>query len=343
MMVSIIIPIYNVAPYIEDCLRSVMGQIYDGPMECIIVDDCGTDDSIIIAKRLITGYSGPIRFEIIHHEHNKGLSAARNTGIAHAKGKYLYFLDSDDWITDDCIDILMGKAMEDPAIELVQGNTRTEPIKNPDSHTMTISMKHAQNNDEVRACLFHHGQFSVYSWNKLVKRAFVIEHELLFREGLLHEDILWRFYLLKYLQDVCFVSDITHVYRLRSNSIIRGTDKQTSAKNRCVVYREILSHFTQGHEKEEYPYYAKDFALTYLHYGYEYSGMKEVFWLYWEKGRELENISIRAYLAIYYVLGLSRYGRLVFSLLERLKTPIIIKNDIWRIGAILRRKLISTS
>ena len=54
MMVSIIIPVYNVAPYIEDCLQSVMRQTYQGDMECLLVDDCGTDDSIAIAERFIT-------------------------------------------------------------------------------------------------------------------------------------------------------------------------------------------------------------------------------------------------------------------------------------------------
>ena len=57
MMVSIIIPVYNVAPYIEDCLRSVMRQTYQGDMECLLVDDCGTDDSISIAERLIREYN----------------------------------------------------------------------------------------------------------------------------------------------------------------------------------------------------------------------------------------------------------------------------------------------
>lgn len=86
VLVSIIIPVYNVAPYIEDCLRSVMRQTYAGPMECLIVDDCGTDESIHIAERLITEYNGPIHFDILHHNHNRGLSAARNTGIENAVG-----------------------------------------------------------------------------------------------------------------------------------------------------------------------------------------------------------------------------------------------------------------
>lgn len=103
MNVSIIIPIYNVASYIEECLRSVMLQTYQGKMERLMVDDCGTDDSIAIAEKMIANYSGPIKFQIMHHEYNRGLSAARNIGTLQATGGYLYYLDSDDEITIDCI------------------------------------------------------------------------------------------------------------------------------------------------------------------------------------------------------------------------------------------------
>ena len=86
--VSIIVPVYNVAHYIEDCLRSVMRQTYKGSMECLVVDDCGTDDSMSIVERMIAEYDGPIQFKILRHEHNRGLSAARNTGTMQATGDY---------------------------------------------------------------------------------------------------------------------------------------------------------------------------------------------------------------------------------------------------------------
>ena len=105
--VSIVVPVYNVAPYIESCLKSVMGQTYAGDMECLLVDDCGSDDSMAIAERMIGAYTGPIRFQILHHEHNRGLSAARNTGTDAATGDYVLYLDSDDELTQDCIERLM--------------------------------------------------------------------------------------------------------------------------------------------------------------------------------------------------------------------------------------------
>ena len=94
--ISIIIPVYNVEKYIEACLHSVMAQTYTGPMECILVDDCGQDNSIGVAEKMISDYQGTIHFRILHHDHNRGQSAARNTGMDAATGEYIFFSDSDD-------------------------------------------------------------------------------------------------------------------------------------------------------------------------------------------------------------------------------------------------------
>jgi len=107
--ISIIIPVYNVEPYIAECVESVMRQTYTGPMECIIVDDCGTDKSIEIVKQLITEYKGPIDFRIQHHEHNRGLAVARNTDTDAATGDYIYYLDSDDWVEPNIVELLVTK------------------------------------------------------------------------------------------------------------------------------------------------------------------------------------------------------------------------------------------
>ena len=80
MKVSIVIPVYNVEAYIIECLESVARQTYRGEMECLIVDDCGADESIALAEDFIRSYQGDIHFQILHHDHNRGLAAARNTG-----------------------------------------------------------------------------------------------------------------------------------------------------------------------------------------------------------------------------------------------------------------------
>ena len=103
MKVSIIIPLYNVAPYVEKCLLSVFKQTFSN-IEVILIDDCGSDDTMKIVNRLLNVNKNELDIHVIQHNRNKGLSAARNTGIKVATGDYLFFLDSDDMLSEDCIE-----------------------------------------------------------------------------------------------------------------------------------------------------------------------------------------------------------------------------------------------
>ena len=106
--VSVLVPVYNVENYIERCIRSIFNQTYDD-LEIIIVDDCSPDNSILIAKRILDEF--PKRQEhtkIVHHEHNKGLAATRNTGLDYATGDYVMFVDSDDWLETNTIEECMN-------------------------------------------------------------------------------------------------------------------------------------------------------------------------------------------------------------------------------------------
>lgn len=95
--ISLLIPVYGVEKYIERCARSLFGQTYQN-IEYIFVDDCTKDSSIAVLKKVLDDY--PFRKEqvtIIHHNFNKGLSAARNTAFNHATGDYIIHVDSDDY------------------------------------------------------------------------------------------------------------------------------------------------------------------------------------------------------------------------------------------------------
>ena len=121
--ISIIIPVYNVAEYITECLQSVMRQTYKGEIECILVDDCGTDNSIAVAEKLLADYKGAISFRILRHAHNRGLSAARNTGTDAATSDYIYYLDSDDYISDDCLEVL-AEPLKSREYDMVVGDLK---------------------------------------------------------------------------------------------------------------------------------------------------------------------------------------------------------------------------
>ena len=338
MKLSIIIPVYHVAPYIEACLRSVMRQTYQGAMECLIVDDCGTDDSIAIAERVIATYEGPIVFQVLHHERNRGLSAARNTGTLAAKGDYLYYLDSDDVITEDCIALLMGKAEEWPEAELVQGNccchTLTgETILRIKQYAFAV----ASSNDEVRKCYYR--QMSVNVWNKLIRRDFLIDHRLFNKEGIIFEDLLWSFYLLKYLDKACFVSTITYHQKKRPHSITTGTDQATEAHDYAIVYHDILSNLTPGHEQEEFSFHARRFCSILLRFFRYDSGMEEVFMLCCDLSRQYGDGRLRFKLTVYRFLGSFKYGWVVIALWKRVKRPSLILWDVKRVWRYRRGRL----
>ena len=320
--VSIIIPVYQVAPYIGDCLRSVMRQTYTGSMECLLVDDCGGDDSMAIAEEMIRDYEENlpqrqkgrgIQFRIFHHEVNRGLSAARNTGTLEAVGEYLYYLDSDDEITDRCIEILMQRMMEDPDIEMVQGNV-CRHLMNAKSvvDVKKVVLPLASNREEVRSCFYQYRQIYVSVWNKLLKRSVIIDNNVLCKEGLLFEDHLWIFYLMKYVKRAACVADITYHYKRRPQSIVTGTDEPTRGYHLSIVFHEILNHLTPGHEQEECDYYARRIASTYVKYVRIVPEYKKVLQLCREKCKLYGSRSSRWILAVSHVLG-NRYGKFIWD------------------------------
>ena len=336
MDVSIIIPVYNVAPYIGDCLRSVMRQSYKGYMECILVDDCGLDESIVIAEQMIAEYDGPIQFKILHHDHNRGLSAARNTGTLHAKGDWVYYLDSDDEITEDCIEKMMAVVSEYPDVELVQGKY----CKFGSQDALPVSQKnqlvHAVTNKEARECLYHHRQVPYSAWNKLLKREKIIQHQILFKEGALYEDVLWIFLLLKYVSNAYFIPDITYHYRKRQGSICTATGKQTSARHYCMAFEDIINQLTPGHESEEIKFYGSFFSKLCLKYAHYYPSMKEVSLMYLKYAWKLRCFTVGRKLVVYYILGRFRFPT-VMALLVRLKHPRLIISDLQRVFKRLKR------
>lgn len=227
MKVSIIIPVYNVAPYIKRCLQAVADQTYKD-IECILIDDCGTDNSIDIAQKFIGNYSGDITFAILKHEKNKGQAAARNTALHHAKGDYVYFLDSDDAITSDCIEKLMALAMKYPDAVFAQGNFLNEKgdISKYGWHILLPDYcdKHIKLENYILSIVV------TSACNKVIKRSFLIEHDLFFPEGIIHEDMYWSFFLSKHTNAAAFFNEGTYIYYINENSTMTSISNQARIK-----------------------------------------------------------------------------------------------------------------
>lgn len=102
-MVSVIIPLYNVENYVVKSLKSAFSQTYSD-IEYLLIDDCSSDHTMQVVEEYVSVHLRGDSVRIIHHDENCRLSVARNTGLKHANGEFVFFMDSDDEITPDCIE-----------------------------------------------------------------------------------------------------------------------------------------------------------------------------------------------------------------------------------------------
>jgi len=240
--ISIIIPVYNVQEYVAECVQSVMRQTYLGQMECIVVDDCGTDGSMAIVERLIAAYHGPIVFRILHHDHNRGLSAARNTGTEAATGDYIYYLDSDDYISPDCIATLVAP-LADHAYDMVVGDLQM--TGHPRSITFLPQEEGAvMGNEAIFSRFYYPRMIYVMAWNKLIKASLFRLYDLRFMEGQLHEDELWTYKCCLVIQQLYVCKHVTYYYRIREDSISADFSRQLRQRlDSCYATVDyVLSH-----------------------------------------------------------------------------------------------------
>lgn len=245
MKVSVIIPVFNVEPYIERCLLSALNQTYLD-IEIILVDDCGTDNSIIVAERIIKKHPYGYKARIINHEYNRGLSAARNTGTKDANGEYLYYLDSDDEINLNCIENLVNLANKHQKPEIVQGNTQTIPIPAKEKDWRNILYKNFPKYVNCNEWIYLHfyderkEQIPVNATNKLIKCKFIIENKFFFKEGIIHEDDLWMFSVVKKLNTIAFTTEYTYIAYRTPGSIMQSGNNYKSIECWLIILKEIL-------------------------------------------------------------------------------------------------------
>ncbi len=220
--ISIIIPIYNVEAYIRRCLESVITQEFTGAIiECILIDDCTPDGSMTIVEEMVTNYDGPISFALLRHEENRGLSAARNTGIQHAKGDYVFFMDSDDYILPHSFQHFLDVQSKYEDVDILIGN-----VKNCKSNNNMINDVHdiclMTDRDLFFQRMLQH-KIYLYAWNKLIKRDILIHHHVFFEEGILYEDQCWSYLLFSKVSSILLLSQVTYVYEYNPNSIVHTT------------------------------------------------------------------------------------------------------------------------
>lgn len=196
-------------------------QDYDGEIECILVDDCTPDNSMKIAKGLIDSYHGPIHFKILQNSENQGLSCSRNNGVSIAKGDYVFFLDSDDYISNDCFFCLFKQLyLYDCEIDMVVGNSfeyRSDKCWLKQEGGVVVLHDHI----EIMRN-FLRRQIPMMAWNKLIRRDVLLSNKLEFVPRMVHEDELWSFQLYNVVANVVLIPEVTYYYEQNANSIMNS-------------------------------------------------------------------------------------------------------------------------
>lgn len=223
-MISIIIPFYNVELYIKDCLKSLEAQTYRG-FEIIAVNDGSTDDSANIVRQFAEKSSMNIR--LIEQE-NAGVSSARNAGIKNAKGDYICFIDSDDMVRPNYLEVMVNIVKQEKCdIAICRHESfadGTEPKPYVD--------KYKKKNRNVGVMtpvtfleLFLYRQVPVGIWCLLLKREIVSENRLQFAEGYRYsEDIEFIYRTIAYAQRVYCTDRPLYLYRMREGSAMSKVD-----------------------------------------------------------------------------------------------------------------------
>jgi methyltransferase, fkbM family len=248
-MISIIVPIYQVEDYIEECLLSLIEQTYEN-IEIICVDDCGLDNSITIVKKYMELDS---RIRLINHEKNRGLGGARNTGIQAAKGEYIIFVDSDDYLDTHMVEKLYNSLVSTQSDVSVCGVMLTFPSgQHFEPHTA-----------------FHHDYLASQStydisqdkkiltdmwpsaWNKLFKLSIINKYHITFKERMLYEDHTFFYEYFSHCNTFSYIAEPLYFYRKeRPHSI---TTQSTGREKEIFIILDYISQiFKTMYSDDEY-------------------------------------------------------------------------------------------
>lgn len=214
-LVSVIVPVFNVEQYLRECIDSIIDQTYPY-IEIILVNDGSTDDSYSICNE----YKEEDNRIIVVNKENGGLSSARNKGIEFARGDYISFVDSDDYIAPDMIESLV-KIMDREQVEVACCNFKKFKKTSFSKNTENDAGKKTEVYESSQAInyLLDEKHYKCFAWNKIYKKD--LFREIRFPEGKLYEDIITQYKIFKKAKKVAFNDKAMYYYRIREGSITK--------------------------------------------------------------------------------------------------------------------------
>lgn len=306
MDVSIIIPVYNASEFIEKCLLSVQRQQGSQNFECLLVDDCSTDESVSIIENFIQRNDGDISYKLFRQNVNKGPSAARNLGIRHATGEYVFFLDSDDSLTDNCISNLLALAKKYDA-DYVQGTYVSDKnyhmpsyaqSTNPNVGNIYTLQEFSEDRRYIKRIMLNYNIIPYTPHNRLVKRKMLLENQLLFNQKIsVREDFYWMFFLAKVVERFAVCKTPTYYRGYNDSSLTHNINMEREIKGARTLIEDFsqnIDSFMVGCQKE---LLLETLLMTLdAKYYYDEEERKNLIMMVRKQNSFLENIFLNMYL-----------------------------------------------
>ena len=247
-LLSVIIPIYNVEKYLNQCVDSVINQhLLD--IELILVDD-GSPDR---CPEICDNYSDKYDFIKVIHKKNGGLSEARNYGLENAKGEYIIFMDSDDWWNYEvAVSKLIDYALHHTDVDMflfdgldyIEGEGYFQRNEHQNFHDIDVSSVKA-----YYQSLLNNGNLEVSANTKILKRQFLIDNQLLFTPNLLSEDNEWMMRVLRVAKKVDKLEEPLYICRLGRANSITNTIKKINITDLLSIVKESIDYYID-HDNE---------------------------------------------------------------------------------------------
>lgn len=229
-ILSIVIPVYNVAAYLEKCVHSCFDQNVDKKLyEIILVNDGSTDNSLELCKKLQIQYPD---INIVSQK-NKGLSGARNTGLNHSKGKYIWFVDSDDWIRTNCLTSIFKKLSAEVDIIWLGHD-----VWHLGKSTKTYVPQEVSNPITGEDFFINYLKNQFYIWKFIYHRDFLLTNHLTFFEGILYEDLEFTPRALLHAKKCITIPEICYHYLVREGSIANHI-KAKNIEHRFIILNKL--------------------------------------------------------------------------------------------------------
>lgn len=254
ILLSIIIPVYNVEKYIKECLDSIL-SCNSHEYEVIIVNDGTPDNSMNIINHYLLIYGNKIK---VIEQKNSGLSVARNNGINHAQGKYIWCIDSDDFLEPDSIFNILIKLKKKNNVDVIAMpvNYYINGHKNPDFKKHTKE-SYISNIDYLKGN-YPYGASVRY----IIKKNFLKDNQLYFLPNTLHEDGDFGLRLLYYSPYIYILNNAFYNYRIRENDSIMSSWKKKNSEDLIIIYDGLFKLFLQNPLKLEVtPYFDATFHI----------------------------------------------------------------------------------